>query len=602
MIFDDNQISVIKAPPGPLLVTAGPGSGKTAVLTQRIVYLKKECNISYDKILVITFTKAAAAEMKSRFEAENGKDSKVTFCTFHSLFYSIIRDFKSDNFSVISHSEKLNILKTVLLDQSLDVSRLDLEEILEEISKVKNLDCDLSCYTANSLDSDKFSKICRLYLEEITARKLIDYDDFVITAVKLFKENPSFFDKWRKRFDYCLIDEFQDINLRQYEIVKMLFGGKSVFAVGDEDQSIYAFRGSSSEICLKFKKDFNANVLKLEINYRSSKSIVEAGMKLISANSLRFDKTIRPSKNAGKGNFKIMSFESNKDEYETIVKEAKNDILNGKSAALLLRTNNIPDSLLYYLLKEKVPFITEKTDISKKNSMFADDINAYFKLSQREYTYENLLKIVNKPNRFIARNFLAECKARERADDGTFNFVTLYKCAIDKQYLAVSIFKLERNLKELCKLDSFEGLLYIMNVIGYKEYLNEKNIKYETEYESLKALAREFAVKEDFIDYFEMNKSIEENVGENTKEDSKEKLNICTIHASKGREWDSVYIPDVNEGNIPHKKACTKEETEEERRLFYVAMTRAREKLWIAYTEDIKKNAKPSVFIGDIAK
>ena len=602
MIFDDNQISVIKAPPGPLLVTAGPGSGKTAVLTQRIVYLNKECDIPYDKILVITFTKAAAVEMKFRFEAENGKDSKVTFCTFHSLFYSIIRDFKSDNFSVISHSEKLNILKTVLLDQSLDVSRLDLEEILEEISKVKNLDCDLSCYTAGSMDSARFAAVYRLYSEEVTAGKLIDYDDFVITAVKLFKDNPAFYDKWKKRFDYCLIDEFQDINLRQYEVVKMLFAGKGVFAVGDEDQSIYAFRGSSSEICLKFKKDFNARVMKLETNYRSEKSIVEAAMRLISANTLRFDKRIIPSNHAGRGCFKILSFESNKEEYETVVKEAKNDLYNGKSAALLLRTNNIPDSLFYYLLKEKVPFTTEKTNISKKSSVFFEDINTYFKLSGREYTYSNLLKVANKPNRFISRNFLAECKSMEKADDDSFSFLTLYKCSKDKTYLKANIFKFERHLKELCKLDSFEGLLYIMNVIGYKEYLTEKSIKYETEFEELKTLAREFPEKEDFTDYFKMNKEAEEYVGKNNKEDSKGKLNICTIHASKGREWDAVYIPDVNEGNIPHKKAFTKEDTEEERRLFYVAMTRARGKLWITYTDDIKKNAKPSIFIGDIAK
>ncbi|MBQ2183229.1 MAG: ATP-dependent helicase, partial [Lachnospiraceae bacterium] len=301
MIFDENQISVIKANPGSLLITAGPGSGKTAVLTQRVLYLNTAYNIPFDKILVITFTKAAAYQMKSRFEKEYSGESKVTFCTFHSLFYSIIKDFKSENFLIISLKEKLNILKTVLMDMNLEISRLDLNEILDEISKVKNLDLDTANYVSKSVEPDKFKVMFDMYEAETKALNLIDYDDFVIIAEKLFDKNPDFLNKWSDRYSYCLIDEFQDINLQQYEMVKRLFKGKGVFAVGDEDQSIYAFRGSSSDICLKFKKDFSADVLKLETNYRSSKKIVKAGMNLISFNSLRFDKRIVPVKDAKEG-------------------------------------------------------------------------------------------------------------------------------------------------------------------------------------------------------------------------------------------------------------------------------------------------------------
>ena len=363
MIFDENQISVIKASPGALLVTAGPGSGKTAVLTQRVIYLNKAYNIPFDKILVITFTKAAASQMKSRFEKEYEGESKVTFCTFHSLFYSIIRDFKSENFLIISLKEKLNILKMVLMDMNLDISRLDLNEIIDEISKVKNLDLNPENYVSKSIDPDKFPQMFKLYHEETGARNLIDYDDFVIIAGRLFDKNPDFLDKWMDKYSYCLIDEFQDINYKQYEMVKRLFIGKGVFAVGDEDQSIYAFRGSSSDICLMFKKDFAADVLKLETNYRSTKNIVKAGMNLISFNSLRFDKRIVPVKGAKEGEFKVKSFDTYKEEYEVLVKEAKEGLTKGKSVAILLRTNNIQDSLQYCLLKYKVPYITEKTGI-----------------------------------------------------------------------------------------------------------------------------------------------------------------------------------------------------------------------------------------------
>ena len=600
MIFDENQISVIKANPGSLLITAGPGSGKTAVLTQRVLYLNTAYNIPFDKILVITFTKAAAYQMKSRFEKEYSGESKVTFCTFHSLFYLIIKDFKSENFLIISLKEKLNILKTVLMDMNLEISRLDLNEILDEISKVKNLDLDTANYVSKSVEPDKFKVMFDMYEAETKALNLIDYDDFVIIAEKLFDKNPDFLNKWSDRYSYCLIDEFQDINLKQYEMVKRLFKGKGVFAVGDEDQSIYAFRGSSSDICLKFKKDFSADVLKLETNYRSSKKIVKAGMNLISFNSLRFDKRIVPVKDAKEGEFKLKSFENPKEEYEVIVKEAKEGLMKGKSVAILLRTNNIQDSFLYCLLKYKVPYIAEKTGIKIKNNEFIEDILAYFKIAAGENTYGNLLKIANKPNRYISRNFLAECKLNERYNDGSYTYVNLFNCSRRKKYLSINIFKLERNIKELCKLDSFEALIYIMKVIGYEKYLYEKGAKYETEFEELKSIARDFNHKEDFIDYFELIKEETVEAQEAKEEEGVNKVRICTIHASKGREWDEVYIPDVNEGNIPHKKASSKEELEEERRLFYVAMTRAKEKLWVCYTDDAKRNLKPSLFVKEL--
>ncbi|MBP5528733.1 MAG: ATP-dependent helicase [Lachnospiraceae bacterium] len=600
MTFDKNQLNVIKAGPGSLLVTAGPGSGKTAVLTQRVIYLNKEYNIPFDKILVITFTRAAAASMKSRFEKEYTGESKVTFCTFHSLFYSIIKDFKSENFLIISLKEKLNILKTVLMDMNLDISRLDLNEILDEISKVKNLDLNIDEYVSKSIDPDKFKPMISFYEEETKARNLIDYDDFVIIADRLFDENPDFLKKWKDKYSYCLIDEFQDINFKQYDMVKRLFLGKGVFAVGDEDQSIYAFRGSSSDICLKFKKDFEADVLKLETNYRSLKRIVKAGMNLISFNSLRFDKRIVPVKDAKDGEFKLKSFDTYKDEYEVIVKEAKEGLKKGKSVAVLLRTNNIQDSFLYCLLKYKVPYITEKTGVKIKTNEIAEDILTYFKIASGETTYLNLLKIANKPNRYISRNFLSECKLNERYDDDSYSYVNMFQCSRRKKYLAVNIFKFERNMKELCKLDSFEALIYIMKVIGYEKYLFEKGIKYETEFEELKSIAREFDKKEDFIDYFELINDESNEFREDKEDDGINKVRICTIHASKGREWDEVYIPDVNEGNIPHKKALSREETEEERRLFYVAMTRAKEKLWVCFTDDIKRNLKPSIFVREL--
>ena len=590
MKFDDNQISVIKADSGPLLVTAGPGSGKTAVLTHRILYLHEKLKIPYEEILVITFTKAAALEMKSRFEKLCESDSKVTFCTFHSLFYSIIKDFKKDSFNIISQNEKLNILKTVLMDLKIDLNRIDLVLLLDDFSRYKNLLDKKGDFSSYQFDEKDFIKIYKMYNDELILRKLLDYDDFVICVEKYFNEDETFFLKWQNKFTYCLIDEFQDINYSQYDIIKKLFTGKGVFAVGDEDQSIYAFRGSSADICLKFKKDFNANVIKLVNNYRSRKSIVEAGMNLISYNTLRFDKKI-VSKSRGEGEFKAKEYISQFDEYDSFAKEIKYGLNKGKSVAILLRTNFVSDTLKYVLLKNKIQIEYEKTSKIPQNTEIIDDFLAYFKLSLGELTYKNLLRIANKPNRFISRNFLSECKYNEKNSE-IFSYVNLYKNCEDKNYLKANIFKLERNIKELKKLDSFEGLIYIMKVIGYEKYLFEKQYDYKNDFEEMKFIARDFPLPSDFIDYYELLNNEENKV---MKPDGNS-LKVCTIHASKGREWDEVFIPDVNEGNIPHKRAINKEDTEEERRLFYVAMTRAKEKLWIGFVNDPSRNLKPSIF------
>lgn len=610
MKFDPNQNKVIEAPIRPLLVTAGPGSGKTAVLTRRITYINEKYKIPFEKILVITFTKAAAASMKSRFEKENDVSSTSTFCTFHAFFYSIIKD-SNKNFQIISLKEKMNILKTVLLDNDEDLSSFGIQTFLDEISKIKNLGFEDEDFEPVSTTKDKFYKYYKEYSNELNSEGYIDYDDFADLVLYLFSKDKMLFDKWSKKYTYCLIDEFQDINQKQYDVIKLLFKDKGVFAVGDEDQSIYAFRGSSSDICIKFRNDFDADVLKLETNYRSTRKIVEASRKLIEFNTLRFDKKIIPSEDAKEGLFKIRGFGTVNEEYEGICKDVKNAMDNYNSVAILLRTNNIPDSLVYYLLKEKIKFNTENTLKLDKENEHIDDILTYFKIADGDMTYKNLLKICNKPNRYISRNFLAECRANEKNRDGTFSFVNLYKTGKDKPYLIKHIFKLERNIRDLSKLGSLEGLIYVFNVIGYDSYLLSKNKSFKTEYEELKALSTQLPYKNELIEYFEYLKDFEngdkDDIAEKFSNESKtiklldkeKEVEICTVHASKGREWDAVFILDVNENSFPHKKAMSFKEIEEERRLFYVAMTRAKESLTISYVND-GEFLRPSLFIKEL--
>ena len=600
MNFDDDQIKVIEAEPVPQLVIAGPGSGKTAVLTHRIRYLNEHFKIPLDKILVITFTRAAALQMKSRF-SDLCKDSKVTFCTFHALFYSMINDFESQKFSVITHKEKLNIIKRVLLDLGIKEKDIDIQKFIDELSFLKNSDLNPEEFNPTSVRKDRFPLIYDKYIRESYEEGLMDYDDFSEILTKIFKDNPDFLQKKKSEYDYCIIDEFQDINMKQYEIVKLLFKDKPVFAVGDEDQSIYAFRGSKSEICYRFIDDFNAKLMKLETNYRCDKDIVSASVKLISKNKDRFKKKIVSKKDAEKGIFDIKNFRSKSEEYEYVARKLSESYHTGRSSAILLRTNNLSDIMIYMLNKYHISFYTDMSLNKGKGNECIKDFIAYLKLSMGDHTYKDLLRIANKPNRYISSGYLAQCKAADcqnAKSDDLFKFRTLYRECKDKTYLKGNIFKLEKHIKELSKLGAFESIVYIMNVIDYNSYLVSKQINFEDEYKELKMSALEFDTKEELISYLEASE------GDFVKKDSKGEYDteICTIHSAKGREWDDVFVCDVNENNIPHKKAVEDKEIEEERRLFYVAMTRAKKKLILTYVKDEFKNLKPSPFLYDISK
>lgn len=598
MSLDLYQSEAVSLPIGSAMIIAGPGSGKTTVLTNRVRYMIKELNIPPDEILVITFTKAAALQMKKRFEEISGDYYPVTFSTFHSLFFSIITDASNNEVSLITPKEKLNILVSVLKERQICFDGVNLSSLLAEQSLFKTKKSGKDDFVSAILEKDVFVKVYSACLKEEKLLGKLDFDDFSIWCEEMLRKE-NVLRLWKKRYRYCLVDEFQDIGEDQYGILKMLFDD-NVFAVGDDDQSIYGFRGAKPSICMNFVKDFNAKVVYLSNNYRSQKDIVDKSVRLISHNKERFDKTPL-SRKEGNNKVNICKFDSSKEQYNELLEVLKRNFEENKSNVILLRTNNIPDNLLSLLTKEKIKIrCREKPDILIKNG-FVKDIVAYFRLSLKDYTYTNLFRIANKPNRYLSRAFLTECKANELIyDNDFFTFGNLYKASKGKSYLAGNIFKLENNLKKMKEMDSYEALIYIFGVIGYEKYLRESGVKYTDIFERLKIIACENVNREDFVSFCEeVNECLTET--QITKEDYKRGnvVEICTLHSSKGLEWDNVYIPDVNEGNIPHKKSDN-EFFEEERRLFYVGITRAVNNLWIGCVQNENEKKIPSVFVKEL--
>lgn len=614
MSLDSNQIEAVKFPLGSALVIAGPGSGKTTVLTQRVRYMINELNVPPDEILVITFTRAAAMQMKKRFDEMSNEYFPVTFQTFHSLFFSIIKNASKDEVSLISPKEKLNMLVSVLKDKNISFDAINLNSLLNEFSACSNkFNKD---FQSGILEKDVFDSVYTAFEYEKKMSGKIDFDDFSKWALD-YLSNENIRKIWRDKYKYCLIDEFQDISFDQYEVVRCLFS-ENVFAVGDDDQSIYAFRGAKPSVCFEFVKDYDAKILYLNNNYRSNAYIVERSLKLIGHNKERFEKKL-VSKSESAGGVYVKKFEGSEEEYENLslsLKEnheksnsfsksnesGKPDFYGCKnkneSNVILIRTNNVSERLISRLLKDKIRVIyKDKPDSLLKNGC-AKDILSYLKLSQKDYTYENLIRIANKPNRYISRAFITECKAKELAYDDTFTFKNLYSLAKGKSYLSANIFKLEKSLSKIRCMSSLEAILYIFGVIGYERFLHESGIKYGEVLDKLKVIAYD---KENISDFIEFCENVEEYVKDDTFDDKTfdgVTVEIATIHSSKGLEWDNVYIPDVNEGNIPHRGSDS-EGIEEERRLLYVGMTRAKKNLWIGCVNNEDEGVKQSIYINE---
>ena len=603
--YSSNQKKAIEHGAGPLMVLAGPGSGKTFVITHRIKYLIEGPGINPAHILVVTFSRAAAKEMKDRFE-KLCKKSPVTFGTFHSVFFNLLKTAYGFGSEQIASDE----LRYTLIKELIKRNAIENEDIntlagnlLNEIALVKQDNISIKNYYSNSISSDTFKKIYSDYESELEARGKLDFEDMLSLTYELLSERSDILKAVQNRYRYILVDEFQDINFLQYNIIKLMAGEKqNITVVGDDDQSIYRFRGARPEIMLGFERDFrNVKKVFLDINFRSSTQIVNASTKLISFNSKRFPKSFK-AKNGDGAPVSLIEFKNPFLEVNSIIKDIKDYIKSGQdinNIAVLYRTNLSPRLLIERLMRNNIPFTIRDAIPNLFDHWVAKDIISYIKLAINMGDKSDLLRISNKPNRYISRDSLSSSRA---------NIETLFDYYDDKSYMIKRIVELREHLRTIKNLKPATALRYIRNVVGYDEYIEEycdmNGVESDDCYSILGDLENSAAEYNTFNDWFvHMDEYKDELIEARKKSNENDKgVRLMTFHSSKGLEFDIGYIIDVNEGSVPYKKAKGVDEIEEERRMFYVAMTRARKKLFICYcVENFGKSIGKSDFVIELS-
>ena len=604
-MFSKSQEMAIAHFKGPAIVLAGPGSGKTTVITHRVKNLIQKNHVDPTKILVVTFTKAAAENMRLRFKSlMAGRSLPVSFGTFHSIFFRILRtekDYKPD--SLLSDMEKINIIKEIIIRLKIDVASKNefTRSIMDDIGKAKGNMENVRDFEPITCDKELFLKVMDEYEREKMLSNKVDFEDMLRLCYELFKEKPHLLEKWQSVFEYVLVDEFQDINKLQFEIVKMISAPENnIFVVGDDDQAIYGFRGSHPELMFEFEEYYkDAEEILLANNYRSTKAIVDMANDLIVHNNARFDKNIVAVGEDGIAP-DIRIFKSQKEEIESTGQMIKEYIKQGvkpSEIAVLVRNNIFIQNIRTIFESMDVNTYTKTKSDVLASSMVYKDIICYLKCANSWengecFDVESFINILNKPTRLISRDSVLECGA---------NLTKLKELYSHDKEVLRNISDLDFHMEMIKKLNPYGAINYIKNVVGYEEYLmryaNDKG-------QSLKKLKFELdRIQMESENYKTIKEwvSLSEQKQTEKKEIKTEGVNIITMHGSKGLEFKVVFILNVNQGIIPTSRAIREQDFEEERRVFYVAMTRAEKYLHIFLIgENLGFPMEPSMFLNEI--
>lgn len=606
MSFNTSQQEAIRHKDGPMLVLAGPGSGKTTVITERTKNLIIESHVNPANILVITFTKAAATEMKERFHRLVGDANyPVTFGTFHAVFFAILKHayhYRAEN--IIREEQKFQCMRGLIAKHRLEYEDETefITAVLGEIGMVKNTGIAIANYYSKNCAEEIFRWIYSEYHEYLYQNHLIDFEDMLVYTYELFAERPDILGAWQRKYQYILIDEFQDINKIQFDVVKQLAGSaQNLFVVGDDDQSIYRFRGAKPEIMLHFKDDFpQAKTVLLDVNYRSQKRIVDGALKLIGHNKERYDKAIHAAKKP-ECEVDCGVFKDQREENLRIIWDIQDIIERGghyADIAVLFRTNTQPRLLMEQLLEYNVPFRTRDNVPNLYEHWIAKDLFAYIRIAMGSRARSDFLRIMNRPKRYITR---------ESLDEDTVAFDVWEWYFEEQPWVAERIGKLEHDVKMLSHMKPYAAINYIRKGIGYddfcEEYADYRRMRVDDLYDVLEELqegAKGFDTFEQWFEHIDAYTRELETLYRR-QEVPKDSVALSTLHSAKGLEYEHVYIVDVNEGVMPYKKAVLDQDLEEERRMFYVGMTRAKKKLHLFSVKQLNgKDADISRFIAEV--
>lgn len=614
MKLNRGQDEAIKHGNGPCMVLAPPGSGKTLIVTERTRYLIEESGVRPDQILVITFTRCAAREMKERFERLTaGKNYPVTFGTFHSIFYGILKCAYGIGANNLMSEKESSVLLQEVLDQTNIESTPEVEdeeelvrELLREVGMVKNGLCHLKDFHSKYLTQDEFAEVFRSYEHQKKELKKFDFDDMLVQCYALFRKKPEILQGWQKRFQYILIDEFQDINRVQYEVIRMLAAPRyNLFVVGDDDQSIYGFRGAKPELMLYMKQEFpSLRTISLTVNYRSTEFITGAAARVILHNDTRFYKRVQSFRGRGQ-NVHVQEVLDEQEEAQYVTEEIQKKLDQGikpGEIAVLFRAAVQARMISEILSEHRIPFEMRDYVTNFYRHFIVKDIMAYLQLAAGKRDRSLFLTICNRPLRYLARNSM---------ENRQVNFEDLRKFYCDKDWMLDIIDQFDVDVRMMKNMAPYAAIQYIRKKIGYDDFLKEYAEKHQISWKQLMDVMAELEERsKNFKSYDEWEIHIAKYTQELEEQQAKarkikgereNKVQLMTIHSAKGLEFEDVFVIHANEGEIPHQKAEKKDEIEEERRLFYVALTRAKNNLCISYiTQKNGNSIKPSRFVEEL--
>lgn len=589
MEFGQEQLQAIRHKRGPMLVLAGAGSGKTTIIVHRIRHLIMMCKVRPENILVLTFTKSAAMEMEDRFHQLTGMKG-VKFGTFHSIFLEIlIRNTSYTYRSIIDLKTQKELIQAAAIESNYRLGE-DEESTDDTIQKILNgIQYLKSGGNADQVEYQNIPmdvvKYCFNYYQQyLINNRLIDFNDMLFLTAKLFKTNPNLLEMYHDKYRYILVDEFQDTSPIQEEILELLAKPRNnIFCVGDDDQSIYAFRGAKPAVMFDFAKKYrNCKIVQLPYNYRCTNQIVMAANRLISYNQKRFPKEVHGLRNGNDVN--IHSFHTLQAEYAFVKERIMTHCARGdryEDHACLFRTRKEIEDFALYLSVKNIPFFSTESIRNIFDHFIAYDFLSYMECA--EGNYNNMFLIINRPKRYIEKRHIKK----------VMDLYLLKKTYISKDYVLEKLEDLEYDLAMLKNMSlPVEMFDYFFMKIGYKNYLrdyaayrNMSQDELEDLYnvaESIRNFASQYQSKQEFFHAINQYKRSLNS----KKEGKKGKVVLSTIHSAKGLEYKNVFVFNVNEENLPIKKKGIDTDIEEERRIMYVAITRAKDNLYVLSLED----------------
>ncbi|MDT8715208.1 ATP-dependent helicase [Clostridium sp. 19966] len=601
LILDENQRNIVETQNENVLVVASPGSGKTTVIVNRVGYLVKNKEIMPNSIVIITFTRAAAENMRKRYEAYFSEKEIPFFGTFHSFFYKILRSHIG-NIKIINEADVFNVINRNLKKIIGEAGEEVVKTFINSISRYK---------TEERLENDKFfypiSKdvFLKCFLEYENYKKqlgLLDFDDIMAKTKELFNEK-DILNYYKSMYRYYLVDEFQDCDDIQMNLLKLLSKGNSVFAVGDEDQCIYGFRGAKPNYMVDFHKHFlNASKVYLTNNYRSGKQIVDASAYLINCNEMRNKKIFKCNENKD-GSVNFQCIKNEKDQSKQIIDIIDSLVYNNeikyKDNAILYRTNIESRSIIDELIIRKIPFVLLDKSYNFFNHFICKDIMSYIRLSMDLTHRESFIRIVNRPFRYISKVNLNKLKSYPYKSD-CFNVVFSISSLPIYQYK--DLHKLKEKIFWINSLDIEDIVDYILYKIKYIDYLKEYSKKSGMPIEEILDIVQEFNSSitqfSSISNFFQHVEKINKNIDK--RKSNEDGVVLSTIHGVKGMEFNNVFIVNCINGQIPYERENKKTNIEEERRLFYVAITRAKENIFMFSPGVFKeKTVEISPFINE---